>query len=68
MTIADIPLVHAIDNATQSNYHSVATTHLELEWEVNWDDRVLNGSVTHTFVAKEDGVVSHHIQLERQTG
>jgi len=66
MTIADIPLVHAVDQATQSNYHAVASTHLDIEWEVNWDQRILTGAVTHTFLAKQDNVVSRH-QFNYQT-
>jgi len=44
------------DTASQSNYLSVRTTHLHLDWTIDWDDRKIAGSVTHTLEAQHDGV------------
>ncbi|EIW86245.1 hypothetical protein CONPUDRAFT_94541 [Coniophora puteana RWD-64-598 SS2] len=44
------------DMCTQSNYRDIATTHLSIVWNIDWHQRVLHGSVTHTLEAKKDGV------------
>ncbi|GAA5821062.1 hypothetical protein JCM11251_001944 [Rhodosporidiobolus azoricus] len=44
------------DVVTQSNYQDIATTHLTLDWEVDWSQRILKGSVTHKLQVRKDGV------------
>lgn len=44
------------DPASQSNYLSVRTTHLELDWSVDWTRRLISGSITHTLRAAHDDV------------
>ena len=44
------------DQATQSNYLSVKSTHLHLEWQVHWATRLISGSVEHTLLALHDDV------------
>lgn len=44
------------DPASQSNYRSVKTLDIHLDWDIDWDKRIISGSVTHTVVASHDGV------------
>lgn len=44
------------DPASQSNYLSVRTTHLDLDWSVDWTTRIISGSITHTVQAAHDEV------------
>lgn len=44
------------DPASQSNYLSVRTTHLDLDWAVDWSARIISGSITHTVEAAHDDV------------
>lgn len=44
------------DPASQSNYLSVRTTHLDLDWSIDWDTRIISGSITHTVQAAHDDV------------
>ena len=41
------PLVVVMDNATQSNYHTIVSTHLDFAINVDWNRRILSGSITH---------------------
>lgn len=50
------PLPRSRQQATQSNYRDISTTHLELDWTVDWQQRILRGAVTHHLVAKTDNV------------
>ncbi|SCV69938.1 BQ2448_1332 [Microbotryum intermedium] len=43
------------DNATQSNYHEIATQHVDLVWSVDWTTRLISGSATHTMTVLKDG-------------
>ncbi|KAG9310384.1 peptidase family M1-domain-containing protein [Chiua virens] len=45
------------DPTTQSNYHAIATTDVDLEWRVDFDTQTILGSVIHRLkVLAEDGV------------
>ena len=44
------------DLATQSNYLSIKSVHLDLEWKIDWDARLISGSVEHTLVALHDDI------------
>ncbi|TFK47915.1 hypothetical protein OE88DRAFT_1664872 [Heliocybe sulcata] len=44
------------DNSTQSNYAKVATEHISFAWTIDWKEKKIAGSATHTLRAKEDGV------------
>ncbi|EGN94342.1 hypothetical protein SERLA73DRAFT_188178 [Serpula lacrymans var. lacrymans S7.3] len=44
------------DPTSQSNYTQIATSHLSLEWNVNYSRRFIAGSATHTLIARQDGV------------
>ncbi|KZP30333.1 hypothetical protein FIBSPDRAFT_850643 [Athelia psychrophila] len=44
------------DPTTQSNYLQVASEHIQLNWNVDYEARVISGSATHTMIAKENGV------------
>ncbi|GAA5957633.1 hypothetical protein JCM8115_001380 [Rhodotorula mucilaginosa] len=35
-----------VDQATQSNYLDIETTHLELDWTVDWSQRIIRGKAT----------------------
>ncbi|BGP27644.1 Leucyl aminopeptidase yscIV [Rhodotorula toruloides] len=44
------------DNATQSNYQDIRTTALDLEWNVDWQHRIIRGHVKHSLKAEKNGV------------
>ncbi|BGP20088.1 hypothetical protein JCM10213_002662 [Rhodosporidiobolus nylandii] len=44
------------DVITQTNYRDIATKHLHLDWTVDWQQRILKGSATHTMEVLKDGV------------
>lgn len=45
------------DPTTQSNYDAIATTDVELDWQVDFDTQTLSGSALHRLrVLAEDGV------------
>jgi leukotriene-A4 hydrolase len=44
------------DPTTQSNYFDVHTTHIDLEIDVDFEKKVLKGSVTHTVNVVKAGV------------
>lgn len=41
------PLAKVTDKATQSNYHAIRTEHLDFAINVDWQRRILYGSITH---------------------
>jgi len=50
-------LPHDPDHATYSNYVSVETTHLHLDWTIDWEKQLVGGSVKHEMkVVGEEGV------------
>ena len=38
------------DNSTYGNIEEIATTHFHLDWDVDFDSRVISGKVTHDFL------------------
>ncbi|GAA5901564.1 bifunctional aminopeptidase/epoxide hydrolase [Sporobolomyces salmoneus] len=44
------------DPATQSNYDDIATTHLHLDWTVDFSQSFIRGSVVHSLLAKKNGI------------
>lgn len=54
MSSNESPSSMKADPATQSSYLSVRTTNLHLEWEIDWDTRLIAGSVTHSLSALHD--------------
>ncbi|GAA5874967.1 hypothetical protein JCM16303_004962 [Sporobolomyces ruberrimus] len=44
------------DPATQSNYNDIRTTHLHLDWTVDFSQSFIRGSVIHSLVARKDNV------------
>ncbi|KAI0809133.1 peptidase family M1-domain-containing protein [Irpex lacteus] len=45
-----------IDPITQTNYTQITTTHVHLDWTVDFEAKRIVGSATHTFEVKENGV------------
>ncbi|KAI0089961.1 metalloprotease [Irpex rosettiformis] len=45
-----------IDPITQTNYTQITTTHVHLDWTVDFEAKRVVGSATHTLEVKEDGV------------
>lgn len=41
------------DTATQSNYHAVRSTHLHLQWRIDWAAKLVIGSVRHSLLFSE---------------
>lgn len=49
-------MVVDIDPITQTNYTQITTTHVHLDWTVDFEAKRIVGSATHTFEVKENGV------------
>ncbi|KAI0685545.1 peptidase family M1-domain-containing protein [Cytidiella melzeri] len=45
-----------VDTATQANYTQIASTHVHLDWTIDFEGKFIEGSATHTFEVKEGGV------------
>jgi hypothetical protein len=45
-----------LDPTTQANYTQIASTHVHLDWSIDFEAKCVVGSATHTFVVKEGGV------------
>jgi leukotriene-A4 hydrolase len=43
------------DNSTQSNYTEVVTTDIKLEWDLDFTNQIIAGSVEHVVVVIKDG-------------
>lgn len=48
--------VPLLDPTTQSNYTEVYSTHITLDWNVDFDKAIVSGSVTHDLLVKKDGM------------
>ncbi|KZT24720.1 zincin [Neolentinus lepideus HHB14362 ss-1] len=44
------------DNSTQSNYFKIATEHVVFVWTIDWKEKKIVGSTTHTLRVREDSV------------
>jgi leukotriene-A4 hydrolase len=42
------------DQATFSNYLSIKTTHIDLDWQIDWKKELIGGSATLTLEAVEE--------------
>lgn len=42
------------DPTSQSNYLDITTTHLSLDWTIDFDNNYIYGSATHQLLAKVD--------------
>lgn len=40
--------VWLVQVSTQSNYNDLRTTHIEIDWTVDWESRTFTGYVIHT--------------------
>ena len=50
-----ITLVKSLDNSTLSNYEEITLTNLTGVFEPIFEDKIVDGDLTYTFVAKVDG-------------
>jgi hypothetical protein len=44
------------DPTTQSNYLQVHTTNVDLDWSLDFENQIVEGTATHTVLAQEAGV------------
>lgn len=44
------------DLTTQANYEEIASEHVDLDWAVDFTQRIISGSATHTLVVRKQGV------------
>ena len=44
------------DPTSQANYLQIISEHLAFDWTLNFDKKIVQGSVTHTLRALEDDV------------
>ena len=44
------------DPTSQANYTQIASTHVDLSWTIDFVNKTISGSASHTLVAKVDGV------------
>lgn len=42
------------DLATLSNYQDIRTTHIDLQWTIDWDAKTIGGQATLSFEATKD--------------
>ncbi|KAK4054352.1 Leucyl aminopeptidase yscIV [Microbotryomycetes sp. JL221] len=54
MAATQKPVPPSNDPSTQSNYHDIKTTHIHLDWTVDWKHQVIAGSVKHTLLVIKD--------------
>jgi leukotriene-A4 hydrolase len=45
-----------MDPTTQSNYDQVATEHVDFDWRLDFQNRVVQGSATHQVIIKAENV------------
>jgi len=45
-----------MDPTSQANYHQVATEHILLKWNVDFEQKLISGSSTHDLKVLEDNV------------
>ena len=45
-----------LDPTTQANYAQIASTHVDLEWSIDFETKRVRGCATHTFEVRADGV------------
>ena len=57
-----VPQHPRIDNSTWGNVEELPTTHYHVDWNVDFEDRKLKGSVVHDLVAVVDSV--GYLQLD----
>ena len=46
----------SLDPTTQSNYTEVASEHIHFDWTVDFKQKNISGSATHTLSVKQDGL------------
>ena len=44
------------DPTTHSNYSDVYTTHISLDWHIDFDQKIISGSATHKLTVVSPGV------------
>ena len=44
------------DPTSQANFLQATSQHIDFDWTVDFDAKVISGSATHTVVIKEDGL------------
>ena len=44
------------DRHTLSNIQDIYSKHLHLDWSIDWDAKIISGSVTHDLIVDTDGV------------
>lgn len=44
------------DPTTQSNYEQITTEHVEFDWKIDFDTRVIQGTATHDLIVKGESV------------
>lgn len=45
-----------MDPTTQSNYDKVATEHVEFDWRLDFENRIIQGSAVHQLTIKAENV------------
>lgn len=65
------PLYNCLDQSTQSNPHEVVTSHLELNWDIDFEGKKITGWAEHTLKVLSDTAEfvhfdSIHLQLQQQ--
>lgn len=68
----DNGLKGAIDNATQSNYNDISSTHINLDWTVDWKSQTISGSIHHIMTVHTNNITqaifdSSYLSISRIT-
>lgn len=58
MTTSSDAAVHVPDPASNSNFYDVTTSHLHLDWTVDFTTKLIHGSVDHTVTLQKDAVTT----------
>lgn len=46
----------SLDPTTQSNYTDVYSTHVRFDWKIDFVNRLISGSATHTLTVQKDAL------------
>jgi leukotriene-A4 hydrolase len=57
-----VPQHPACDNSTYGNVEELATSHYHIDWNIDFDNSIIKGSVVHDLVAMIDNVA--YLQLD----
>ena len=64
MAVISAGIGNPVDDSTYSNTHEVKTTHVHLDFEVDFPNRKFDGTVTHNMSIIADGVTDAFFDIQ----